>query len=333
MGKTTIEWCDYSANPIRGRDMRTNKVGHFCEKISPGCAHCYASRYQLRRGLKEFSDPKRGQMQMFLHNKTLDEVMRRQTPTRIFWEDMSDLFGEWVQNKWLDEIFTVMALTKQHTHLVLTKRVESAYRYIRLRAKQHGQIPDFARSYMERFPKYADVISPPWPLPNVFIGASIENQPYANARIPTLFGIPAAGRFLSIEPQLGPITIKYAACTCPNRDEAFKTKRHEKECYAERINKYLTDVIVGGESGPGARPFNLQWPRSIVRQCRDLGVAVFVKQLGAFPTLTPIGTAAFEDKPTKIIRLKQKSRKGSDPAEWPDDLRVQDRLWQRKVAA
>lgn len=121
--KTSIEWCTHSLNPIRlGK-------GHYCEKISPGCKLCYASRLQFRFGNPEFQDQRGDTSSVYLNEGTLREPLRMRKPARIFWNDMSDLFGDWVPDDWIDRHFAVMALTPQHTHLVLTKRAKRMREY------------------------------------------------------------------------------------------------------------------------------------------------------------------------------------------------------------
>ena len=127
MGKTTIEWTDFSVNPIRARlKSDPSKVGHYCEKVAPGCTHCYSSRMQVRFGLPAFgSGQKRDDVELFLDESKLDEVRRRKKPTRWFWCDMTDVFGHWVKPEWLAAIFACIDETPQHTHMLLTKRPES----------------------------------------------------------------------------------------------------------------------------------------------------------------------------------------------------------------
>lgn len=149
-----------------------------------------------------------------------------------------------------------------------------------------------------------------WPLPNCWLGTSVELQRWADVRIPELLAVPAAVRFLSCEPLLGPLDLG----------------RYLRESGVDwPWNKFVDWVIVGGESGPGARPFDLAWARSIVSQCRAAGVAVFVKQLGA----KPVSLMEQDDELprhgwARNQALKLKSRKGGDMAEWPEDLRVRE---------
>lgn len=255
MGVTTIEWTDRSINPFRARNKETGRCGHFCVKISGGCKICYSSRLQVRFGTFPFVAENREKVALFLDESKLQEVLRRKIPTKWFWNDMTDMFLEDYLDDWIDQCFAVMALTPWHTHQVLTKRAERLFGY-------------FTAHYgMGARRRVQDVLDPSgtapqgaawdlfdrWPLPNVWLGVSIEDQKNKN-RIDILRQTPAAIRFLSIEPLL------------------------------EDIGKLdLTGidwVIVGGESGPGARPMHPDWARSVRDQCQAAGVAFFFKQWG-----------------------------------------------------
>jgi protein gp37 len=144
-----------------------------------------------------------------------------------------------------------------------------------------------------------------WPLLNVHIGVSVEDQKYADERIPHLLATPAAVRWVSAEPLLGPVDLS-AFLPSPHRCE-------EAHCpFEEERRQRLSWVVVGGESGPGARAYNINWGREVIRQCRDAGVPVFHKQVGS------AWTDGFGAGP----RLND--RKGGDPLEWPEDLRVRE---------
>lgn len=145
MGKTSIEWCDRSINPIRARQISTGNVGHYCEKISPGCAHCYASSMQNRFGLPEFKGARKlstlpigengtvrvaGDLEIFFDESKLIEVLRRKTPTKWFWCDMIDLFGSWVPDGWIVKCWMAMLMTPWHTHQVLTKRPDRMREFV-----------------------------------------------------------------------------------------------------------------------------------------------------------------------------------------------------------
>lgn len=277
MGATTIEWTDHSINPIRARDLRSGGVGHYCEKISTGCKHCYASRLQPRFKLPEFfgANPKYpslpevddlGRVRVDAHRvvvldeSKLAEVLARKKPTRYFWCDMTDLFGSWVPDGWIDRCFATMALTPQHTHQVLTKRTELMAAYlVMIEDERDMQRWGNAAAEIANSPCASGRIEDcDWPLPNVWLGTSCENQPTADERIPHLLNCPAAVRFLSCEPLLGPIDL-----------EGLLTG----EC-----RNGIGWVIVGGESGPHARPMAIQWARDLRDQCQAAGVPFFFKR-------------------------------------------------------
>jgi protein gp37 len=255
MGITTIEWTDRSVNPILAKNPQTGTAGHYCEKISPGCANCYSSGYQCRRHMPAFPGANKklptlpilgsdgtvtvkGDLRVFFDEGRLQEVLLRKTPTKWFWCDMSDLFGSWVPDAWIDKCFAVMALTPWHTHQVLTKRPERMAEYLttktrtwyvsdwyesessrRFIAKQVGKItvrnaggrgvvPEHVRTFGKLW-QFEDAVwrGNQWPLPNVWLGTSVESQEFADLRIPHLLRCPAAVRFLSCEPLLGSVDL------------------------------------------------------------------------------------------------------------------------------
>jgi protein gp37 len=129
MAETTIGWTDHSINPIRARHKATGNVGHYCEKIASGCKFCYSSAMQRRFGTPEFGGGQlRDDFEIFLDPKKLEEVRRRRKPTKYFWCDMTDIFGDWMLPEWLDAIFETIDATQQHTHILLTKRPENIQR-------------------------------------------------------------------------------------------------------------------------------------------------------------------------------------------------------------
>lgn len=319
VNKTGIEWTDYSANPVKYRD-RAGKSVWACVRTSPGCAHCYsadlAKRY--RRG-GEFTAAEMAGYECYLDDGELRQMLspkRLPSGSRCFVGDMTDVFGEWVPFEYLDRLFAVFALRPDVVFQVLTKRPERMRKYLTKRDTAGAVAitirevaPDGGLAAMQAMGTHVlrDVVQRRWPLPNLWLGTSTENQHWLDIRVPELLATPAAVRFLSCEPLLGPLD----------------------------LGRYLREsgvdwVIVGGESGPGARPFDLAWARSIVSQCRAAGVAVFVKQLGAKPYSMGIRDHC-DDGPRKgthfdgnRTRLLTASRKGGDPAEWPEDLRVRE---------
>jgi protein gp37 len=203
---------------------------------------------------------------------------------------MSDLFHEEMQDSMIDRVFAVMALTPEISYMILTKRADRMADYLsrgndsseRVDQCAWGMIDDHGGDNLGA----EDFREIEFPLPNIAIGVSVESQKYADERIPHLLRTPAAMRFVSQEPQLEEIE------------------------YLLDLLKQLDMVIVGGESGPGARPFDIAWARQTVKQCREARVAPFVKQLGADPAF--------------LIKAKVRNRKGEDMAEWPEDLRVRE---------
>lgn len=349
MNTTKIEWTDMSVNPMRlGR-------GHYCEKISAGCANCYASRLQPRFGNKPFGGHRANATRptVTLDAGRLNAVMRRRKPTRIFWCDMSDMFGEWVTDEQIAACFGVMAATPQHTHLVLTKRAERmrdwvvahgsevTCEWLAFKSIGHGRLAAYVCGLGARWepeqigdegrvelPGYFEGVEIPWPLPNVHLGVSVEDQRAADERIPLLLDTPAAVRWISAEPLLGPVDLapwlrpRYPSFGSMGGGSGMETLAQEAwerswGIPGTRSERHGLDwVVVGGESGPGARPCDVAWIRSIVGQCREAGVACFVKQLGTRPVVQ------HPTEPGALIAAWCTDPKGGDPDEWPEDLRV-----------
>lgn len=342
MGETSIEWTDRSVNPIRARNKRTGAVGHYCELYSSGCAHCYASNFQPRFKLPKFhgkqppqplTPDERGcisvndQLEVFLDTDVLGEVLRRRKPTKWFWCDMTDMFGWWVPDEWIDRCFAVMALTPQHTHQVLTKRAERMHaclqecriwnvlhEFVGPTISTHDDVERWCREHgvaRNERDRRLGVINKgggfyfgnqkqgydSWPLSNVWLGVSCENQAAADERIPWLLKTPATVRFVSAEPLLGPIDIApwtgslLYQCRCKEFGGYHRTESELifsgggdytcPTCMSHcRVVQSLDWVIVGGESGHGARPMHPDWARSLRDQCQAAGVAYFFKQWG-----------------------------------------------------
>lgn len=252
---TAIEWTDATWNPITG-----------CSVTSPGCKLCYAMKlagtrlrhHPSRAGLTE--DTKAGPVwngQVRFNEDWLDQPMRWRKPRMIFVCAHSDLFHENVPDDWIDRVFAVMALSPQHTFQVLTKRSARMRAYLLSRDPVNGE-NELVRQYINdlviaRGGEWLDDFSDlAWPLPNVWLGVSVEDQERYDLRAPDLRQTSAAVRFLSVEPLLGPITPDWL----PHW------------------------VIVGGESGRGARPMNPAWVRVWRDLCAAGGVPFFFKQWG-----------------------------------------------------
>lgn len=242
--KTGIEWTDKTWNPVTG-----------CHKVSPGCAHCYAEAVTQRFGHNggKFDE-------VVLHPDRLDQPLRWRKPSRVFVNSMSDLFHKDVPRDFIRKVFAVMALSPEHTFQVLTKRPEEMVGFMTSDCNREFvlNLGSDSRPIFQTEPgvyttrKY----SGQWPIPNVWLGVSVESQAYT-PRIDLLRQCPAAVRFLSCEPLLGPLDLNLAG---------------------------IHWVIVGGESGAGCRPIKEEWVRSIRDQCQSAGVAFFFKQWGG---LTP----------------------------------------------
>lgn len=228
----------------------------------------------------------------------IGEPHRWARPRKVFVNSMSDLFHESLPDSDIDDIFRTMLLAGQHTFQVLTKRAARMHRYL-------GD-PDTpwriagVTSVSSNVDRSRAPI--PWPLPNVWAGVSVENQAAADDRIPLLLDTPAAVRWISAEPLLGPISFIVP----------FAGGKVDASRGARPGIPSLDWVVVGGESGPGARPMVLDWAQDIVRQCRAAGVPVFVKQLGSRPTNR-------ESAPHPIG-----DRAGQDMDDWPAELRVRE---------
>ncbi len=325
MAETSIQWCDHSINPLRARNLETGKVGHFCAKVSQGCKNCYSSKLQTPHlvGLP-FVAENRPKIELFFEEKAIQEVLRRRKPTKYFWCDMTDMFWEEYPDEWIERCFAAMALTPWHTHLVLTKRGARLMKWsnrqflagdVQVKAndlRDRYKIPWPAvlkreclgeEGHMRDPAELMEVIDcEPWPLPNVWIGVSVEDQAMADERTQYLRSVPAAVRFISQEPQLGNI-----------------------EWTGDMLNG-ISWIIIGGESGPNARPFDIDWPRKTITQCQPHGVAVFVKQLGADPREgNSNGNCRNLDctpPDCGFVRLRLKDKKGGSMEEWPEDLRI-----------
>lgn len=255
MTKTNIEWATDVWNPVTG-----------CTKVSAGCKNCYAEKIAERFwGDRKFTDVE-------CHPERLEDPLRWKKPRRIFVNSMSDLFHESVPNWFIDDVFRVMANTK-HTYMILTKRPDRMNRYIWNRSKY----PSDGRAM----------------LPNVWLGVSVENQQTADERIPYLLETPAAVRFVSVEPMLEEVDIRYYLNGSPRqvssrmivtREMALDAEEPSMEGMSwgedewEQTTPALDWVICGCESGASARPFDMYWARDLRDQCQNADVPFFFKQ-------------------------------------------------------
>lgn len=247
---TKIEWTNETWNVVTG-----------CSKISPGCAHCYADRMSKRLAGRCRYPAAPHNFDVTLHPDRLEEPLRWKKPRRVFVVSMGDLFHDDVPDEFIDRVFTVMGRKcPNHTFQVLTKRPERM---------------------LEWHKRYCDAMmrGENSPYPNVWLGVTAENQEQADKRIPVLLQTPAAVRFVSVEPMLGPVDLsEWLGIT---HDEYYgKWTVDERGCIS---GKWWPDwVICGGETGPGARPMHPDWARSLRDQCQAAGVAYFFKQWGEY---------------------------------------------------
>jgi len=349
MTKTSIEWTDCTWNCVRG-----------CARVSRGCERCYAEGVARRfsgpgqpyEGLVRLGKDGKPRAQWngevrFVAEK-LAEPLSWRKPRRVFVNSMSDLFHEGLTNEQIAAVFGVMAASQRHTFQVLTKRPERAAAFFEWVAATARRAPagldddpeaisarppeGFHERWLacwhatkmagpNRSPDVYVATSGPWPLPNVWLGVSVEDQRTADERIPMLLTLPAAVRWVSYEPALGPVDFAGEA----GGDDWLGDRHDDAPGEAG-----LDWIVVGGESGPGARPFDLAWARSTIAAGRAAGVPVFVKQLGA----CVVSEERVVDDPEEQRALGLSSRwawgaglrdpKGGDPSEWPEALRVRE---------
>lgn len=341
MGATTgIGWTGATWNPTVG-----------CTKVSPGCDRCYAETFVNRRGhpaalarAEEAALTARAQnadedaaraRALEAFPTTFDHVslrsdrfllqpLRWRKPRLIFVNSLSDLFHDDVPDEFIAEVWAVMSIARRHTFQVLTKR--------------HARMRSLTSSFLFRIMVNAARMrrgysvlpdSPPkgpsWPLRNVWLGVSVENQQWADIRIPALLNTPAAVRFLSCEPLLGPVDLHAGGdgtyghwlpdpaevdCDGAPRTDPLCQAHGMPACNQDPGCTFVDWVIVGGESGPGARPMDVGWAGQLAEQCAVAGVPFFFKQTGT-------------------VLAKQLGLRGSgdDPAQWPTHLSPE--LWRQ----
>lgn len=230
---TKIEWAEETWNPIIG-----------CSKISEGCKNCYAEKMSARLasmgkyGYNEVVSNRKFNGQLYFKTKELDKPKEWHTPRSVFVCSMSDLFHDCISDEWVEMVFNAMATDIlqpcKHRYMILTKRPQKMYEFFKKHTKEGGPIA--------------------WP--NVWIGTTVENQKRADERIPWLLKIPAAVRFLSVEPMLGAINL------------------------GNMRNDWVHWVICGGETGPGARPLKPFRAQYLKKQCVEKTIPFFFKTWG-----------------------------------------------------
>lgn len=368
--QSNIQWTDATWNPVAG-----------CTRVNSDCNNCYAVAMTHR--LEAMGQPKYSGLTV-LNNKghrhfngvvhtddaALTIPLGWRKPRRIFVNSMSDLFHKEVGFDFVDQVMTIIACCPQHTFQILTKRPERAFEYFKQvglsdigprghRCQVWSAVMNRAEhKWMKSDPDYMNTVRPllferlkaqgplpDGPLPNLWLGTSCGHQDAADQMIPHLLRCPAAVRFLSVEPMTGPIEFSNVS----GRSDAVSQ-------LGKKAIAGIHWVIVGGESGPGARPCNVAWIRSIIEQCQGASVPCFVKQLGKWisgdhdfrgwkgkidrwlladdkgntstysrPILRGEYCPQFYDeRPANAIAWGLNDPKGGNMTEWPTDLQVRE---------
>jgi protein gp37 len=288
-----IEWCDHTANFWWG-----------CTKISDGCKNCYADTLSRRYGKAIWGPDADREMKIGVWSEVArwqKEAAAAGVRKRVFCQSMADFFEgpETAQNpdayakvvEARDKVLCeVIPDTPNLDWLILTKRPANIEKMIPFH-------------WCSQFPE------------NVWIGTSVEDQKTADKRIPELLKVPAVVRFLSCEPLLSQV--------CLEDEWLYPRFATDDPRYHRPDGRGVDWVIIGGESGPGARPFDIHWAKTLVRQCGEVGVACFVKQLGANPVRRSRFSEDIAGSP-ESNRIKLVDRKGGEIAEFPDDLQVRE---------
>lgn len=327
---SSIEWTGRTWNPTRG-----------CSRVSAGCDNCYAIR-QAHRFSGE-GQPYEGLTRLKLGGQAqeidwtgevrvvvdqLDVPLRRRKPTTYFVDSMSDLFHESLDDETIAAIFAVMAACPHHTFQILTKRADRMIRWFEWLERRAEKVTDIFRSDGRRWRRghvlragslrrgvsagLLGGVCEQWPLANVWLGVSVEDQRTADLRVPVLLRTPAHLRFVSYEPALGPVSF-----------ERYMDRAQGRTWSGCRGIDWL---IVGGESGPGARACDVAWLRNAVTQARCSEVPVFVKQRGSrwydSERREGLRGSCVMDIVDDWRWVDQRDQKGACEDEWPQDLRV-----------
>ena len=308
--KSGIAWTDSTWNPVTG-----------CSKVSQGCKHCYAEREwgRLSANPKATNYYGRSFSDIACHEDRLDQPLRWKKPRMIFVNSMSDLFHEDVPDAFIDQVFAVMALAGQHTFQVLTKRPARMLRWFDPGFDNREHAVGQAMREIAAARGGDDAGLPEWPMPNVWLGVSVEDQATADERIPLLLQTPTAVRWVSAEPLLERVEIGFAM-----------PWRVTGAAYGQTLDW----VVCGGESGgPKARPMHVEWVNKLRLDCEKAGVPFFMKHLGAafVDEKNGIAGAGLKVDPDVacMVSRRLRERAGADMAEWPEDLRVRE--WPQEV--
>ena len=247
--KTGIEWADYVWNIVTG-----------CSPVSAGCEKCYAKAIHTRFNKTPFSD-------IVFHPDRLEQPLNTRKPGVVFVNSMGDFFHDDVNIEWIDQCLEVMCAAVHHEFVILTKRAD------RIEEKLYGQDGRTGKNYLMRYFGGGDYLK------NLWLGVSVENQKTADARIPTLLQIPAAKYIVSVEPMLGPVDVRgYIPGWLNEKKEVYSGVTGAYVVALPLFDKTLDLVICGAESGPGRRPMELAWARSLSDQCDTADVPFFFKK-------------------------------------------------------
>lgn len=303
--RTRIEWCEATWSPVTG-----------CTRASEGCTRCYIDRTPpLRMARRRFNGEHIGATTgVMLHPERLTIPLRWRRPRRIFVCSLADLWHDEVPDSFIAQVFAVMALAPQHTYQCLTKRHarlrslmnSAAFRVAVLDAAYlmiEGRVlPSVAAAYRERMgaARRGDIDSAiTWPLPNVWLGVSTENQRWADVRIPALLSTPAAVRWVSAEPLLGPVDLTRVDGARTQQPgmvyDALGQRYGVPGVWQAQSTARVDWVVAGGESGPGSRPMHPDWARSLRDQCAAAGVPFLFKQHGDWVDPGQIDCAGWDD--------------------------------------
>ena len=312
MKKTKIEWTNTTWNPTIG-----------CNKVSRGCKNCYAEI--MHRRLMGMYPEKYKQPFLdgaFEYPEALTIPLKWKKPAMVFVDSMSDLFHENISFEYIDKVFSVMAANQHLTFQILTKRPERMLEYFDFRAPLYGDYPnaetnmrvwDICLTNYSRF-------TTDWPLKNVWIGTSVEDQKAADERIPFLLKVPAAVRFLSCEPLISSVdlninidVLKWSGYNKLNVLTGVLTNNSRNSTCATPLMTTINWVIVGGESGNNAAPMHPDWVRTIRNQCEAAGVPFFFKQWGTWlPTTMPLVSSQIAILPQYFASSKSKFYQSAD---------------------
>jgi len=349
--KTDISWCDSTWNPIRG-----------CSRVSPGCEHCYAETTAHRyNGVDKNGKPLayhglttdgkwNGQIK-FVAKHFLDPFKWKDS-RKIFVNSMSDLFHENLEDNVIADIFMVMAMNERHTFQVLTKRAHRMYALLKedifwtTVARKCEAWADKEEKVsgggMMGFDAWIEEVRKRKALTNVWLGVSAEDQKRLKIRMPYLLSTPAAVRWVSAEPLLGPLDFGPVAEIGSWPDHGlFLRNPAEWDDWKYWCTPGLDWLVIGGESGAGARPCELEWIRDLKNRMIEAKVPVFVKQLGKVVYYNGMSGCSPDGKsehwPKTFIKHECKLASesygwrvhlhddhGGDMAEWPEDMRVQE---------